>query len=241
MKQLVSTGLLLCLLLSACQTNSESEQNSTQTPDLESAGITGIIQSSGLQQHEAQARNLPAEGFQLVSQQHYFLVSDSSLQAYWGQCVTVFGYEAEADFARVTATDTLPENYPYNRKVFRVDSIAPQVFSFCAYSDSLPAPANLQFKSYQGLVQRRRRPAPDIAYDYSLHAQQAYLDASTGEVTNYIGLYAANFEVISQLENAIKMGQKVQLRAAEQAGYAEQTVLYTTEAQLLEGAELANQ
>lgn len=228
-------------MLVSCQPKDSSEADNNLTTDspavdLESAGLTGLLQSSGLQPQEAKKLGVPENSYQLLSQENYFLLSDEDLTQHWGQCLTVFGKEIEFP-AEDQVGDSAAQVYAYERKLFRVQRVEPNVYSFCAYSDSLRSrqPGKAQVQAYEGTVHRQRRPAPDIAYDYYLQAEDERISSATGELTSKLNLYATDFNVLSNLENAARTNQRLKVWAAEQAGYAEQLALHVIRTENVEG------
>lgn len=225
--------ILLSSTLVACQPN---ESESTPPPpgqintNAEASTLTGLLQSSGLQPSEAAALGLPDSGFQLISQQAYFLVSEQNLSPYWGQCVSLQGELLNAP----NSSDTGGVSYLYNRLIFRVTSVTPRVFSYCAYSDSSVQAANQPLNTFRGRLARRFRPAPDIAYDYVLTEVEGPRELEAARPEAPLNLFAENFEVLSSLENAVRTRQMVRLKAREERGYAEHIVLVVAEAQVRE-------
>jgi hypothetical protein len=243
-KQQISTYLFLTglfgLFITACDFGSsssgtEADSLSVKTLDLETEGITGLLQSGGLQRAEAQKLGLSANSFQLISREQYFLETTEDLTQYWGQCVTVYGRQVDYPFAKANS-DSADQAYAYERKLFKVDSVALQVYSFCAFSDSLQSrqPGQDQVQPYRGRVYRMRRPAPDIAYDYYLKTEEERIDSATGAPTNDISIYTSSYEVLSTLEAAIEDSSEVKLWAAEQAGYAEKLALQVIRAERMQ-------
>lgn len=197
--------------------------------------ISGILQSSGLSPAEARTLGLEGVAYQLLSQQAYFLQgSADSLQQYLGQCVTLTGKLLQ------NWDDSLQQHQShttYNRQLFKVEAIHPQLYSYCHFSDTTAAQPAGREVTYMGTVARMQRPAPDIAYDYALTLQQPYRDQNhpiqPGKLVRTLPLVTTDFEVLRALEEAVQTGRNLQLKGIQHQGYAEQEAVWVNQADSL--------
>lgn len=195
--------------------------------------ITGLLQSSGLQPHEAKALGLPVDGYQLISQTAYFLKGHDSLQAFLGQCITLNG-KMQQEWGKGS---TEGGQTTYNRKLFVVEEVHPQLYSYCHYSDTTATQPQGKEIAYSGQVERMQRPAPDIAYDYQLRLQKPYRDQNhsvqPGMLVRTLPLETASFDVLSLLEAAVRQNKTVRIQGVQYQGYAEHQAVWVTAADSL--------
>ncbi|WP_224999645.1 hypothetical protein [Cesiribacter sp. SM1] len=244
--QLCVLPLLFTLFLFGCGNSGDktAEQqtaiDTSQTEAPEGVGIvtdgptqiTGLLQTSGLQPDEAKALGLPERGYQLVSQNAYFLKGSDTLAAYLGQCVTLSGQMQE---------DWQPEQHggqiTYNRGLFVVEEVHPQLYSYCHYTDTLETQPQGREVNYTGQVERMQRPAPDIAYDYQLRLQKPYRDqnhpVSPGKLVQTLPLVPGSFSVLSTLEAAVRQNRQLRVEGIQHQGYAESQAVWVTAADSL--------
>ncbi|AHM62166.1 hypothetical protein D770_19575 [Flammeovirgaceae bacterium 311] len=224
---------------------SAEEQTATDTAQRESpvgtglnvdgpTQITGLLQTSGLQPHEAKALGLPEGGYQLLSQTAYFLKGSDTLKAYLGQCITLSGQMQEG---WQQEQEQSGEQTTYNRGLFVVDEIHPQLYSYCHYTDTLLTQPQGREITYNGQVERMQRPAPDIAYDYQLRLQKPYRDENNpvapGSLVHTLPLIPGSFEVLSTLEAAVRQDKQLRIEGIQHQGYAESQAVWVTAADSL--------
>lgn len=193
--------------------------------------ITGLLQTSGLQPEEAEALGLTGGRYQLISQVSYFLEGHDSLQAYLGQCMTFTGKQLVPDAEGENLLTV------YNHQLFKVEEASSRLYSYCYYSDTTSAQPQGREVTYTGQVERMRRPAPDIAYDYQLRLQTPYRDPNhpinPGQLVQTLPLQPADFEVLSTLEGAVRHNIMLQLQGIQHQGYAEQEAVWVLAADSL--------
>jgi hypothetical protein len=202
----------------ACRPD-DSARNTSEPPAADTLQqLTGMLQSSGLQGNGQERIGYTDLDFQLLSQESYFLTGHDSLEAFWGQCLSIRGRVLD-----------LPDSLQlYGRKLFRVHEIHPQPYSYCHFSDTthLQPPAGVDKEVLQGKIIRHKRPAPDIAYDYALLPAQALRDPfnqiDPEAPIRELPLFPINFLVLQKVENAVLSGQTVALKGWRLRGYAEQ-------------------
>lgn len=189
--------------------------------------ITGLLKTSGLQPDEAQALGLKSGNYQLISQTAYFLEGHDSLKAYLGQCLTVSGSVAP-EWKDNPAQ--IGEQTTYNRSLFVIDEVHPQLFSYCHFSDTTLRQPQGREVTYSGKVERMQRPAPDIAYDYQLRLLKPYRDVNhpvqPGKLVQALPLVTADFSVLSALETALNQDSPLQIRGVQHQGYAESQAVW---------------
>ncbi len=194
--------------------------------------ITGLLQTSGLQPHEAKALGLPEGGYQLISQSAYFLKGSDTLAAFLGQCVTLSGQMQEDWQQEQRGGQTT-----YNRGLFVAEEVHPQLYSYCHYTDTLDARPQGNSIAYTGQVERMQRPAPDIAYDYQLRLQEPYRDqnhpVTPNKLVQTLPLVPGNFDVLSALETAVRQKRQLRIEGIQHQGYAESQAVWVTVADSL--------
>lgn len=195
--------------------------------------ITGLIRSSGLQPQEAQALGLSQGGYQLISQEAYFLEGHDSLKAYLGECITLSGQQKDWE----TVERNEGAQTTYNRRLFVVEGVYPENYATCYFSDTLAGQPQGRAVNYSGTVERMQRPAPDIAYDYQLRLQEPYRDANhpvePGKLVKTLPLFAPDFEVMRSLETAVRRNIPLQIKGRQQQGYAEREAVWVISADTL--------
>lgn len=178
----------------------------------------GQIQSAGLSPEEMKTIGRGNIAFQLIGEQNYFLVGDSTLDKYWGSCVEISGIEQ---------VDTLPlSTNLYGRGFLSVDAIR-AVSGPCLYDEGKTKNLTEKIETLTGKVKRTKRPAPDIAYDYELVLDKPYVETNSQYEENMqvksIAL-TGDKNAIAKLETAIDQNHSVQIEGAKTYGYAENIV-----------------
>ena len=196
--------------------------------------ITGLLQTSGLQPDEAKALGIRGGHYQLISQQAYFLEGHDSLKAFLGQCLTLSGAMAEGWEEN---PQQLNGQTTYNRRLFVVERVHPQLYSYCHFSDTLNRQPQGREVTYTGQVERMQRPAPDIAYDYQLRLQKPYRDANhpvqPGRLVQTLPLSTVDFEVLSKMEAAVRQKKRLRIQGVQHQGYAESQAVWVVAADSL--------
>ncbi len=240
--------LLLAVVISACQSTQESEDSivdSTETQIKEKKATTelfapedslystegnqvmvaGYIQHSGLETIQNKAYD-EFNAFQLISpKKAFFLLTDESLEKYWGKCVLVKGR-----FPDGWSLETREHNetFTFDRSALVVDeiSVRENICEQISWTNKyhLQQPDTV----VRGVLARSSRPSPDIAYDYIIKLDEPvnllYDDSMTTSEIPVI----ANMHY-KKLEEALRSGKKLQFRGSVAYGYAESMVFHLLE------------
>ncbi len=211
-------------LIISCESNQTVEtENSTANKDSiqnqpEEIIYKGQIQSAGLSAEEMKNIGEGNIAFQLIGEQNYFLIGDSSIKNHWGSCVEITG----------GLLMYIPnENVNlYDRNLLQVNTI--KAFSGpCIYADFNTEIPKDKTETLTGKVKRIKRPAPDIAYDYELVLDKPYIEKNSQYEENLQVksiVLTGDKNTIANLEKAIDLNQSVQIEGAKTHGYAESIV-----------------
>lgn len=226
------------MLLCACGASPESQRQEgaqvdavqpAPNPQAGSAGttLTGLLQSSGLSAKEAHALGLGTPHYQLLTgKQAFFLTGHDSLKTWLGHCLSLKGQQKDWE----TVKEKAAEQTTYGRLFFVVEAAKPQAFGACYFPDTLSAQAQGREVQYSGKIKRMQRPAPDIAYDYSIALQEPYRDPNhpiePGMLVKKLPLFTGSFELLQKLEEAVRENNSVQIQGRQQQGYAEQEAVW---------------
>lgn len=220
--------LLSCFfifLIISCESNQNAEtENSTSQNDTISTQkpqeiiYIGQIQSAGLSAEEIKNIGEGNIAFQLIGEENYFLIGDSTIQKHWGSCVEITGGEV----AYVPNENT----NLYGRKLLKVNSM--KAFSGpCLYGGFNAEDSGGKTDIFTGKVKRMKRPAPDISYDYELLLDKPYIETQSQYEDNLLVKSIAltgDKIAIANLEKAIDLQNSIQIEGAKTHGYAESIV-----------------
>lgn len=240
--------LLLAVVISACQSPQESKDSTVDSTDSpaqkqmdepalfspqdslyqkegEKIIVAGYIQTSGLENIQNPAYDA-FNSFQLISPKNdFFLITDESLEKYWGECVLIKGKYPDGWNLE---TKEFNQTFTFNRSALIVDEISMRN-DLCKGSPWL--------NDYQlqqpdttilGILKRSSRPSPDIGYDYKIALDQP-VDLLYDDTMTTSELPVISNIHYSELEEALKADKKLAFRGAITYGYAESMVFHLDE------------
>ena len=227
----VRAAYLLTVLTAASCASPERTASDEAPARLSSAGatdqltLTGIIQSAGLSAKEKDTFNLKADFQLLTASGAWFLEEAPDLLEQWGKCVTVTGKVKEN-------WDEESKPWAYERSALIVDLVQELGFNECRSVSDSTAVRNQgsEKETLRGFIERSRRPAPDIGYDYALRLTTPYTienhPVSGGDLeVESIPVIPSGFAMQADLENYLEKNIEVSVQGAVVPGYAESTVV----------------
>lgn len=187
--------------------------------------VIGIIQSSGI----IDSDNLGVEAeYQLTNPlKNFFLQTDEDLSPFWGYCVKISGryldgWNYDAGEER--------KNFKFGRTAIRVESVELASNELCNNSPIFIPVSENSFEKHQRdsvyscYIQRRRRPAPDISYDYeAILSKPIDLNYEEFSVIEQLPL-TINID-LETLNDIIENNREVRVYGIITGGYAEGIVL----------------
>lgn len=220
------------LLSQACETNKRNHTeekpgrevvNSRMEPDFK-----GRLFTSGLTGEEAERLGLKSPVYQITGRQNYFFSGHDSLQSYLGSCIGIEGAVKEGWSEQA---ENFNGQFTYNRSALDVKTISLLEITECPEAE-VEAEFRLEeseLETFKGVVERMERPAPDIAYDYTLRLESPFRDkyhpVQPDKMIKEIPLVAFEPEQLNKLEKAVAENKTIVVQAVLKQGYAEQRVL----------------
>lgn len=185
--------------------------------------VKGLIQSSGLLGTEKFGIQAT---FQLTNpSKSFFLVTDQDLTKYWGKCVIVYGKYIEGwDYNSGNSR----EDYAFSRTAIKLKSIDYISSDYCCNSPVFKNPFSYYLRIpprdtvIECYILRRRRPAPDINYDYTAKLINQINITDRNNVQQLPLFLDIDLDTLNYL---IEKEKKVKMVASLMPGHAESTAL----------------
>lgn len=214
---------IVCFTLYAQQITRTLKQTSLQQPiQQDNISIIGVLRTSGLSDEEKQTFSLPNVDFQVIHLRDnnvsgYYLQTNTLTEEMLGSCIEVTGV-IPAEWKNKDIKDT------YNRSALDVSSIETIDRSICyPYSQLNTSEEIGEVAVLNGVITHRKRPAPDIGYDYELTLSAPFVDklSSYGspQTLHSVSVIPESDQVWITLEQNI--GKKITIKGVMKWGYAE--------------------
>lgn len=196
--------------------------------------VKGVLRTNGLSEEEKQKYNLTSINYQITDfgdyqkayQENrvmgYYLISEFLKNDMLGKCVSVTGNIPEE-------WKNKKESNIYNRSVLQISKIEIIDYSNCnPYAQILPTKDIAQEKLiFQGSVTHRKRPSPDIGYDYQIVLKEPFLDtynaSGSPQKIKLIDISPSTNSIWRVLQNSID--KEVTIEGTMAWGYSESRYL----------------